>query len=176
VALRLWGAAVLASFVLIASTSWAQPEVFGDGIDSPEKADMILVVKHERLLYLLRDGQVMKSFHVMLGHEPYGMKIRQGDGRTPEGFYWIDKRNADSSYHLALHISYPDMEDVARAHRLGVVPGGNVMIHGLPNGYILTSTRELRKDWTDGCIAVTNHAIEEIWSAVDDGTPIEIKP
>ncbi len=137
---------------------------------------MILVIKHEHVLYLLRDGQVIKAFPVMLGHVPQGTKMRQGDGRTPEGFYWIDRRNADSAFHLALHISYPDMEDVARARQLGVVPGGNVMIHGLPNGYILTSTRELRKDWTDGCIAVTNGAIEEIWQSVDDGTPIEIKP
>jgi murein L,D-transpeptidase YafK len=172
-------AALIAAFLLVGSFGIGRAGFFPpmDTLDGvADKADMVLVVKHRRVLLLLRQGHILKSYSIMLGFEPRGTKLRQGDGRTPEGIYWIDGRNAESAYHLSLHISYPDMEDLERARGNGIPPGGNIMIHGLPNGYVLTSTRELQKNWTDGCIAVTNHDIEEIWNRVDDGTPIEIDP
>jgi len=168
-------AALIAMILLAGSATVGRAGYFAP-MNVDWKADMVLVVKHQRTLYLLRQGQVLKSYLIMLGREPRGTKLRQGDGRTPEGIYWIDGRNAESAYHRSLHISYPDLEDVERSRSQGVSPGGNIMIHGLPNGYILTSTRELHKDWTDGCIAVTDRDIEEIWEMVDDGTPIEIDP
>ena len=141
----------------------------------PLKADQILVLKKKRELLLLRDGRVLKSYPVALGLHPVGPKRQEGDGRTPEGLYVIDGRAPGSRYHLALHISYPGPEDEAQALAAHRSPGGAIMIHGLPNWYEALTMR-LAPDWTSGCIAVSNDAIEEIWDAVDDGTPIEIRP
>jgi murein L,D-transpeptidase YafK len=103
-------------------------------------------------------------------------KTRQGDHRTPEGVYVINGRNAQSQFHRSLHISYPNAADRERAHKLGVSPGGDIFIHGLPNGYGLIGAAHRAHDWTDGCIAVTDQEIEEIWKLVDNGTLIEIRP
>jgi murein L,D-transpeptidase YafK len=140
------------------------------------KADRIVVYKGERRLSLYRDGQLLKSYHASLGGAPVGPKRREGDGRTPEGSYIIDGRLAHTPYHLALHISYPDARDRVWAAAHHVSPGGAILIHGI--GYVRggVTEAEARSDWTDGCIAVTNREIEEIWAAVDDGTPIDIKP
>jgi murein L,D-transpeptidase YafK len=139
-------------------------------------ADRILVIKAERALILFRDGKPLKRYSVALGHAPVGAKRRQGDSRTPEGLYRIDSRNPLSGYHLSLHISYPDASDRARARRAGVSPGGAIMIHGIRNGFGWLGPRHRLVDWTDGCIAVTDEEIEEIWRAVPIGTPIEIRP
>jgi murein L,D-transpeptidase YafK len=140
------------------------------------KADHVVVEKAARKLTLYRDGVALKSYRVALGFSPKGPKERQGDGRTPEGRYVIDRRNAQSQFHLSLHISYPDARDRARAAEAGVDPGGDIFIHGLPSGLGYLGAAFNLRDWTLGCIAVTNPEIEEIWAAVPNGTPIEIKP
>ncbi|MFO0998257.1 MAG: L,D-transpeptidase family protein [Alphaproteobacteria bacterium] len=140
------------------------------------KADRVLVVKSERRLYLLKDGEPFKSYRVALGRRPVGPKTRQGDGRTPEGIYVLDWRNPHSQFHRSIHISYPDPGDVALARRRGLPPGENIMIHGLSSEFAILGPHHARFNWTQGCIAVTNEEIEEIWTAVDDGTLIEIRP
>lgn len=140
------------------------------------KADKVLVLKSERKLLLLEHGRVVKTYKVALGGEPLGPKTRHGDHRTPEGLYVIDGRNAHSQFHRALHISYPNAADRARARGLGVSPGGDIFLHGLPNGQGWIGAAHRLHDWTDGCIAVTDEEIEEIWRAVPDATPIEIRP
>lgn len=141
----------------------------------PIHADAILIEKAKRKLTLLKDGKAVKSYRVSLGPNSEGPKTRQGDGRTPEGHYVIDRRNRYSHYHRALHVSYPNAADRARAQKLHVSTGGDIMIHGLPNGYGFASKVPL-PDWTLGCIAVNDEEIEQIWSAVPDGAPVEIKP
>ncbi len=140
------------------------------------KADRILVLKAKRRLLLLRGGVVLKSYPIALGSHPRGPKRREGDGRTPEGLYVIDGRLARTPYHLALHISYPDARDIRRARTAGRDPGDAILIHGMPAPFGRTDPVRFYRDWTNGCIAVGNIAIEEIWNAVDDGTPIEIRP
>lgn len=138
-------------------------------------ADHILIEKSKRTLSLYRSGRVLRTYSVALGPNPVGHKQQQGDGRTPEGRYVIDFRKPDSRFHRALHISYPNAEDRRRAHRRGVSPGGDIMIHGLPNGSKLGAAHRLN-DWTLGCIAVTNDEMEEIWRVVPNGTSVEIRP
>ena len=149
------------------------------GVEKPiGKADAIRVDKSERRLELLRKGKVIARYQIALGRSPVGAKEKQGDMRTPEGRYTIDWRNPKSGYHLSLHISYPDKADRARAAKLGIDdPGGDIMIHGQPNGYSQPASLLLQTvDWTFGCIAVTNADMDAIWKAVPDGTPIEILP
>jgi murein L,D-transpeptidase YafK len=141
-----------------------------------ERVTRILVEKAARTLTLFRDDTVVATYRVALGGDPVGPKRQQGDSRTPEGRYRIDFKNAASRYHLSLKVSYPDADDRARAAAAGVSPGGDIMIHGLPNGYGWLGASHRVHDWTDGCVAVTNAEIEEIWSLVDVGTPIEITP
>lgn len=140
------------------------------------KADKVVVVKSKRVLMLLRQGEIFKTYKVALGKEPSGHKTKAGDKRTPEGTYLLDSRNPDSKFHLAIHISYPNESDMLKAHKHGVSPGGDVMIHGLPHDLGRVGKLHRLSDWTNGCIAVTNTEIEEIWRLVPDGTPIEIKP
>jgi murein L,D-transpeptidase YafK len=137
-------------------------------------ADKVLVLKAERKLLLMKGNEVLKTYTVSLGGNPVGLKIREGDRKTPEGDYVLDRHNAHSQYHRSIHISYPNAEDVARARKLGVPTGGDLFIHGLPNDFKGPSQQQ--GDWTDGCIALTNAEIDEIWRVVPDGTPIEIKP
>jgi murein L,D-transpeptidase YafK len=139
-------------------------------------ADRVVVIKHEHLLQLYKDGRIIKSYKVALGGNPVGAKTRQGDHKTPEGNYVLDSRNSHSQFHESIHISYPNARDRTAARASGVSPGGDVFVHGLPNGYGWIGSEHRMKDWTDGCIAVTNEEIEEIWQAVPDGTPIEIRP
>lgn len=142
---------------------------------SAEKANRILVDKSERTLVLFSEGRPIRSYPISLGMNPVGHKRYEGDKRTPEGIYLIDGKNPNSAYHLSLHISYPNELDVRTARERGWDPGGQIMIHGLPTGLIKTSAK-YEFDWTDGCIAVSNAAIEEIWRLVDEGTLIEITP
>ena len=138
--------------------------------------DAVLVEKAKRKMHLLSKGTVVKTYDISLGDRPEGHKLQQGDERTPEGRYIIDYRNPKSAYHLSLHISYPNRRDRERARQRGIDPGGLIMIHGLPNGYPWAGPLLKGRDWTDGCIAVDNKAIEEIWALVKDGTSIDIKP
>ena len=146
--------------------------------DAPttEKADSILILKKDHILQLLAGGRVIRTYKVALGRGGLAPKEREGDGRTPEGHYVIDARNANSHYHRALHLSYPNADDRARAARQGVSPGGAIMIHGLPNGVAWLGASHLLCDWTLGCIAVTDAEIDEIWDLVPIGTPVEIRP
>lgn len=139
-------------------------------------ADRIVVNKKARTMELLHAGQIIRTYRIALGGEPVGPKKRQGDHRTPEGVYAVDSRNAHSQFHRSLHISYPSAADRERARKLGVAPGGDIYIHGLPNGYGFIGAAHRARDWTDGCVAVTDQEIEEIWKLVDNGTPVEIRP
>ena len=139
-------------------------------------ADRVLVVKSERRLYLLRGGRVLRSFDISLGGSPVGHKREEGDQRTPEGDYVIDWRNPESDFYMSMHISYPNDIDLRAARRNGRDPGGMIMIHGLPNDSPPTRSDYLDEDWTDGCIAVSNQAMIDIWLSVRDNTPITIRP
>jgi murein L,D-transpeptidase YafK len=149
---------------------------FGESLAPDAKADRAVVVKSKRTLTLLRHGKALKTYVVALGGEPVGPKTQQGDHKTPEGIYVLDRRNSHSRFYKSIHISYPNATDRGRAARLHVPPGGDVFVHGLPNGYGWEGSNHRLKDWTDGCIAVTNQEMDEIWRAVPDGTPIEIRP
>ena len=138
--------------------------------------DRVVVYKRERKLVLLSQGKELRSYKVALGSEPVGPKTRHGDHRTPEGVYTLDSRNPNSHFYKALHISYPNSKDIAAAKKLGVSAGGDIMLHGLPKEYAWVGKAHILHDWTDGCIAVTNEEMDEIWKLVRVGTPIEIKP
>ena len=140
------------------------------------KADSIVVIKKAHTLTLMSQGNVLKTYGIALGGEPVGPKTKQGDHKTPEGKYVLDHRNIHSQFYRSIHISYPNTRDLAQAQKMGVSAGGDVFIHGLPNGYGWVGKGHRLKDWTDGCIAVTNDEMDEIWKAVPDGTQIEIKP
>lgn len=141
-------------------------------VESP-LADHVVVDKTARTLTLYANRQVLRVIGgVQLGGAPQGHKRFQGDRRTPEGRYWIDWGNPESSYYLSLHISYPNEQDTAYAASLGRSAGGMIMIHGQPNGM----AGRMRGDWTDGCIAVSNAEMDLLWDAVPDGTVIDILP
>ena len=141
-----------------------------------EKADMVLVNKYESKLYLMKNGKIIKEYHVAFGANPTGHKQQKGDERTPEGKYILDYKVSDSSFYKSIHISYPNEQDKLRAKQADIDPGGLIMIHGQKNGLGLLGFIAQRFNWTDGCIAVKNSEMDEIWQAVDVGTPIEIKP
>lgn len=140
------------------------------------KVDQIVVEKRARRLSLWYAGFRVREFRVALGPSPVGHKRRHGDGRTPEGRYWIAGRNPASRFRRALHISYPSPVDELEASRSGASAGGAIMIHGLPASAGWIGKHHAGFDWTQGCIAVTNEEIDEIWELVADGTPIEIRP
>jgi murein L,D-transpeptidase YafK len=139
-------------------------------------AERVLINKSERKMWLLHNDIRYREYSISLGGNPMGHKQREGDQKTPEGEYTIDFRNPNSSYHLSLHISYPNAQDKAKAKKADVSPGGDIFIHGLPNGMGALDFGFRKPDWTDGCIAVTNEEIEEIWNLVKNRTPIEIVP
>lgn len=140
------------------------------------RIERVVVYKSERRLDLIYKGAVWKSYRAALGGNPVGHKMQRGDSRTPEGVYVLDRRNSRSQFHRSIHISYPNAADRASARKRGVSPGGDIFLHGLPNGMGSVGAAHTLRDWTDGCIAVTNEEIDEIWKVVRDGTPIEIKP
>jgi murein L,D-transpeptidase YafK len=139
-------------------------------------ADSIVVEKALRSLTLYHAGEPVKRYLVALGKEPVGDKVRQGDSRTPEGLFYIEGRNPHSQFFRSLRISYPSQRHLDQAKELGVKPGGDIMLHGLPPQWAKLGSEHLLYDWTEGCIALTNREIMEIWAAVPDGAPIEIKP
>jgi len=142
----------------------------------PRDIDRVVVLKSERRLVLMRGESVVRVFDVALGRYPTGPKRRAGDARTPEGVYELDYKLEDSAFYRAIHISYPNAQDLARARAEGVDPGGKIMIHGLPNDRTASYVGHPRIDWTQGCIAVTNAEMDELWRLVGIGTPIEIHP
>lgn len=142
----------------------------------PDHAELVVVDKSDRKLYLLKAGRVLREFDVSLGLVPSGPKQREGDFKTPEGKYVLDARNANSDYFLSIHVSYPDESDRARARAQGVDPGGEIMIHGFPNELKRDLSSYRATDWTDGCIAVSNSDMVDIWLMTRESTPIEIRP
>ncbi len=139
------------------------------------KADRIIIVKSKHSMVLMANEKPLRTYRVALGKSD-GAKERQGDHKTPEGQYVIDQKNGQSRFHLALHISYPNAADRKRAHDANVDPGGAIMIHGVENGFAWLGSLQHEVDWTDGCIAVTNREMDEVWQLVPVGTPVEIKP
>lgn len=135
--------------------------------------DRVLVVKSERMLYLKSNGEILRQYPVALGPVPWGHKQQEGDERTPEGRYVLDYKNEASRFYKSIRVSYPNLRDRLRAEELGVSPGGNIMIHGQPDG---AEEGAQLFNWTDGCIAVSNEHMDEIWQLVTVGTPIEILP
>lgn len=131
----------------------------------------VIVDKGNRRMHLLHHKKVLKSYRVQLGFTPLGHKQFEGDGKTPEGNYFIDRRNPNSDFHLSLGISYPNAKDIARARALGKSPGGDIFIHGKPN-----KRKGTGPDWTAGCISVKNRQIERIFAMVKNGTPITLHP
>ncbi len=134
------------------------------------RTNHLVVSKSKRVLELRNGKEILKRYRVDLGFTPEGHKLRSGDGRTPEGRYWIDRRNPRSEFFLSIGVSYPNAEDVARARSLGFDPGGDIFIHGEP----MRTAKKSRRDWTAGCIAVSNDEIEEIWAMTPLGVPITI--
>ena len=139
-------------------------------------ADRLVVDKSDRRLTLFRNGEILKSFDVSLGLNPEGAKRQEGDFRTPEGDYLLEAKNPNSDFFLSIKISYPNNQDRAQARRRGVHPGGQIMIHGQPNEPKYPLNRYKGRDWTDGCIAVSNSDMVDIWLMTKANTPIEIKP
>ncbi|WP_298187630.1 L,D-transpeptidase family protein [uncultured Pseudomonas sp.] len=156
----------------VALTGHASTAPMPDG----KTVDKVLVVKSERTLHLISRGDTLKSYRMSLGKKPDGAKQREGDLRTPEGFYWIDWRKTSDKYNLSMHISYPNARDQAQARAQGVSPGGMIMIHGTPLDEEYPEWFFHTLDWTEGCIAMKNADMREIWSLVKDGTLIEIRP
>jgi murein L,D-transpeptidase YafK len=165
---------VLLGILIVCAGGWSLwPEA---ALPQDAKADLVVVRKSARRMELYRGSELLKAYPISLGRHPVGKKQQQGDGRTPEGEYRLDYRNPNSSFHKALHISYPQSDDVATARMHGVEPGGLVMVHGLRNDLGWLGRLHRFVDWTDGCVAVTNGEIDEIWRAVPDGTKIVLQP
>ncbi len=138
--------------------------------------DYVLVNKSEKKMYLLSEEMQVKEYNVVFGGNPIGHKQQEGDQRTPEGKYILDYKKSDSAFYKSIHISYPNEDDIKRAKANGVDPGNFIMIHGQKNGMESLTWWTQQFNWTDGCIAVTNSEMDEIWTLVKAGTPIEILP
>ncbi|ATR82011.1 MULTISPECIES: L,D-transpeptidase family protein [Pseudomonas] len=145
-------------------------------VSQQRTVEKVLVIKSARQLQLISAGEPFKSYRISLGKQPNGPKQREGDKRTPEGLYWLDWRKVSDRYNLAMHVSYPNVSDAARARREGVEPGGMIMIHGTPLNDEYPEWYFHTLDWTEGCIAMKNADMREVWSLVKDGTLIEIRP
>ncbi len=158
-----------ATVFLLASLATTEAGVF-------PVADHVLVEKAERKLYLINEGEPFRTFDIALGIQPVGDKTMEGDFRTPEGRYTLDARNPNSEFFLSIHISYPDRADRREAAALGVDPGGSIMIHGQPNVPTKSEVYYRTQDWTNGCIAVSNSDMIDIWLMTGENTPIEIRP
>jgi murein L,D-transpeptidase YafK len=172
--MKKWASVVLFVVALGGLIGWSQ--LGSEPLPEGTRADRVRVHKAARTLELWRGDELLRAYHVSLGRHPVGHKQREGDGRTPEGHYVLDYRKPDSSFHRALHISYPSPADVASAKARNVSPGGLIMVHGLRNDLGFLGRLHRLRDWTDGCIAVTNREIDEISRVVPDGTPIDIEP
>ena len=158
--------------LVLASLCWQAPINAGEF----PVADKVLIEKAKRQLHLLKDGEPFRTFRIALGIRPVGDKQREGDFKTPEGTYLLDMRNPNSEFFLSIHVSYPDHEDVRSARAKGVDPGGAIMIHGQPNEPTRSEAYYRTQDWTNGCIAVSNSDMIDIWLMTENNTPIEIRP
>jgi murein L,D-transpeptidase YafK len=138
--------------------------------------DRVIIEKSKRTMTLLKQDREVRTYKIALGRDPVGPKVMQGDYKTPEGIYYIDYKVANSVYHRALHLSYPSPDDVERARALGVPPGGSIMIHGMKPDKFWMGDVQYLFNWTNGCIALTNREIEEVWVLVPSWTPVEIRP
>ena len=173
---------LLASLALIAVLGLLTASLFipPEPVDLPPpppmtgQIDRIIIEKSARRMQLMQDGKAVRTYRIALGFTPDGDKLRQGDGKTPEGEFTIDRRNEDSAFHLSLGLDYPQSDDLKRASTGGYSPGGDIFIHGQPNA--LPEGFKLRGDWTAGCIAVTNTEIREIWAVTPVGTKVEVRP
>ena len=159
----------MAAVLVLASLATTEAGVF-------PVADQVIVEKSERKLHLLSDGEAFHTFDIALGIQPVGDKVKEGDFRTPEGRYTLDARNPNSEFFLSIHVSYPDARDRREAAALGVDPGGAIMIHGQPNLPTKSEVYYRTQDWTNGCIAVSNSDMIDIWLMTGDNTPIDIRP
>ena len=139
-------------------------------------ADRVVIEKDARLLHLMHDGKAFRTFKIALGIRPVGDKKSEGDFKTPEGKYTLDHRNPNSEFFLSIHVSYPNSTDRREAANLGVEPGGAIMIHGQPNEPSRSEAYYRTQDWTNGCIAVSNSDMIDIWLMTGENTPIEIRP
>ena len=139
-------------------------------------ADRVVVEKEQRRLHLMKDGKPFRSFDIALGMYPVGDKLNEGDQKTPEGLYWLDLRNPDSGFFLSIHVSYPNASDRREARSQGLEPGGQIMIHGQPNSPNYSEAYYAKEDWTNGCIAVSNSDMIDIWLMTPNRVQIEIRP
>lgn len=164
---------VLATVATVAICAQAPHARAADGLST---ADHVVVHKAERKLFLYSGDRLLGEYKVRLGLNPKGQKEREHDFRTPEGRYYLSRRNTHSDYFLAIQVSYPNKEDEQRARRQGVPPGGLIMIHGLPNSPRYPADYYSSSDWTDGCIALSNSDMVEVWLRTEDNIPIDIYP
>lgn len=145
--------------------AWAQKEI-----------DLVRVLKAQHKLQLISQGKVQREFSIALGANPKGLKQKEGDKKTPEGLYRLDYKKSDSAFYKAIHISYPNAKDASTARELGILPGGQIMIHGQKNGLGWLAPISQRFDWTNGCVALSNADMDVVWTLVKTGTPIELLP
>ena len=170
-AIRTYGIATLALVLSLVIVSISRTQA----TTSLPSADTMLLIKHAHTLTLFRDGQAIKQYSVALGRGGLGPKVQAGDNRVPEGNYRIAGRNPHSAFYKSLRVGYPTPSQAAAAHARGIDPGGDIMIHGIRNGLGWLGPAQRSIDWTKGCIAVTDAEMDQIWNAVPDGTPIEIR-
>jgi murein L,D-transpeptidase YafK len=161
---------------LVLTVSLLQASAPSGTVASRARVDLIVIEKSVHTMKLMSKGNALKTYHVALSTVPVGAKERAGDHKVPEGKYTIDGKKPQSRFHLALHVSYPNAADRARANKMGVDPGGEIEIHGLEKKYAWVGSLHRANDWTDGCIAVTDAEIEEIYPLVAVGTAVEIRP
>ena len=155
---------------------WVVLIFISSSLFSMEKADLVVVTKKENTLILYKNKQIIGSYSVVFGSNPNGHKQQEGDKRTPEGFYTLDYKKEDSAFYKAIHISYPNAQDIENANKLGVSAGSAIMIHGQKVGFGWASFIMQFFNWTSGCIAHKNSDMDLIWNSIDTGTPIEIRP
>ena len=150
--------------------------LFSFSLYAQNTIDMIIINKSERILYAIKDDRVVKKYDIAIGKNPVGHKLKEGDKKTPEGYYFIDGKNAKSKFFLSLHTSYPNFHDKRVAEKNNVNPGSHIAIHGLPSISVLSQYLYNSSDWTDGCIALNNKDMEELWNMSEEGTQILIRP
>lgn len=163
---------IIATFALLIFISACTKNTEKDNLPIVDKVE---VCKSKRELYLIKEGKAIRTYRIALGENPVGHKEKEGDERTPEGKYILDWRNSKSAYHKSIHVSYPNAADKVNAKKLGVSAGGDIMIHGMKKSIAWIGSLHSKSDWTNGCIAVTNEEMDEIWAMVKNGTEIEIK-
>ena len=150
--------------------------LFSFSLYAQNSIDMIIIKKSQRVLYAVKDDKVIKKYDIAIGKNPIGHKLKEGDKKTPEGYYFIDGKNAKSKFFLSLHTSYPNFHDKRVAEKNNLNPGSHIAIHGLPSISVLSQYLYNSSDWTDGCIALNNKDMKELWNMSEEGTQILIKP